>query len=144
MSILILVVIATTYFAISSLLQVSEVVGNLLGIWNQTFYSIQRGKLVWFGRSVGCVLQHINSWRLFNAKSCLYICVKYITYKGIVCRLQLLNRTVFICFHTVKWFQVLQFSKNNFICTQWSGFKYFCYTLVILFNIICLYTIKCF
>ena len=46
-----------------------------------------------------------------------------------------LNEPELICFHTVKWCQVLLSNTNSFICTQFNDFKYYYLTLIILFNI---------
>ena len=42
-----------------------------------------------------------------------------------------LNKPELICLHTLKWFQVLLYNTNSFICTQINGFEYWCLTLVV-------------
>ena len=84
---------------------------------------------------VGKVLSYINSCRLFNAKSCLYIYIKYIWFVK-----NILNKPELIFLHTVAWLQVFHSNTNNsiqcylFICTQLNGFKYCYVTLTIHFN----------
>ena len=62
------------------------------------------------------VLWHINHYRLFNTKSCLYIYIKYIICKHIL---------------LITSFNVLEL----IFCTQLNSFKYFYQTQIILFAI---------
>ena len=63
---------------------------------------------VWFG----LVFWHINACSLFNAKSSLYIYIKYMICKHIL-SIMFLNKPELICLHTVKWFKVLLKITNN-------------------------------
>ena len=65
--------------------------------------------MIWFCR----VLQHINHCRLFNAKSSLYVHIKYMICKDIL-PITFLNEPELLFFlQTVKWLQVLLCNSNN-------------------------------
>ena len=49
--------------------------------------------MIWFGG----VLWHINHYRLFNAKSSLYMYGLYTTFT---------NEPELVCFYTVQWFYI--------------------------------------
>ena len=66
--------------------------------------------LVWFG----LVLWHIKHGRLFNAKSSLYIYIKYIRSVNILL-ITISNKPKLLFLSTVKWFQVFLSNTNNFI-----------------------------
>ena len=65
---------------------------------------------------VGCVLLPVNSYQLFNAQICIYM--NQIEFVNESFFANILNKSEIICFHTVKWFQVLLSNTNSFICTQ--------------------------
>ena len=69
---------------------------------NERFQIYSRAAAVNLERNslVGCVLQHINPCRLFNAKSCLYIHIEYICF---------VNEWFVGNNPTLRWFQVLLF-----------------------------------
>ena len=133
-----------------------------MGLWIRWLYPLQRREkkkelsrvslncIWWWGSSsealgsVGLVLWHTNHCRLFNAKSSLYISIKYI---GFVNILTLLNKPALFFFffffflHTVKLFQVALFNANHsvehysFVCTQLNDSKYCDVLLTIQLNI---------
>ena len=77
-------------------------------IWTGTTHPIRLREANhenWFG----LVLWHINHCSLFNAKSFLYIYIKYMISK---------HKPELIFLHTVKWFQVLLCITNNSIKQQ--------------------------
>ena len=91
---------------------------------------------------VGLVLWHINHCRLFEAKSSLYIYIKYKISKHIS-SITFLNESKLIFLHTIKWF--LSNTINSiyfypFVCTQLNVFKYL--TLTIQLDSYFLHTIK--
>ena len=87
------------------------------------FYHLRKGfNLVWFGS----VLWHINYCRLFNPKSFLYICIKYITYKHIFVD------------------NILKWAWTHFLCSLLNGFTYSSLKRIILFIINHLFAHKSF
>ena len=69
--------------------------------------------VVWFG----LVLWHINRYRSYNAKSILYIYIKFMISKYIL-QIAFLNKPLLIFFHTVKWFHLFLSNMNNSIHYQ--------------------------
>ena len=70
---------------------------------------------------VGRVLHYINPCRLFNARSCLYIYVKYEDINDLLTislYVTVLKWTNLICLQTVKRFQVL-LSNINYSIQHW-------------------------
>ena len=62
----------------------------------------------------GWVLWHINHCWLFNAKSSIYIYIKYIQFVNILLII-FSNEPMLILLHTVKWFQILLCITNSSI-----------------------------
>ena len=97
------------WFGLVDFYGVSTVVGYLMPNPLYT-YILNIYDLVWFG----WVLWHINYCRLFNAKSYLYIKIRYMICKHILLII-FSNEPKLILFHTIKWFQLLLTIQFN-IC----------------------------
>ena len=80
------------------------------------------------------ILWHFNHCRLSNAKSSLYIYIKYIWFVNILL-ITFLNKPTLILLHTIKWFQVLRCITNNLVkhrsfdCTQVKNQTVLCQTI---------------
>ena len=113
--------------------------------WRERVRDIRAASTIWWwwwniSDLVWLVSWHINHCRLFNAKSCLYIYIKYMISKRIL-YITFLNQPEFFFLHTVKWFHLFISDMNNsidynsFVCTQQNVFKYCYLTLMIQLNI---------
>ena len=82
-------------------------------------------RLFWFS----WILWHRNLCRLFNAKSCLHICIKYIWYVDLSCR-YIFNEPEHILLYTVKWLHIILSNTNisiyfkSFVCTHLNGYTF--------------------
>ena len=93
--------------------------------------------MIWFG----WLLWHINPWRLFNAKSSLYIYIKYfwfglVGFYGISTIVGYLMPNSVYTYISNIWLDNLYFVDNvfkqdiiSYVCTQLNDFKY-CYVTV--------------
>ena len=95
------------WFVLFGFYDISTIVGYLM--LNSLFTYMYWIYMIW----CGWVLLHVNHYRLFNAKSSLYIYAKYMICQQILL-ITFLNEPELI-FCTVKWFQVFLFNSNNSI-----------------------------